>query len=99
MYKEIDSSSLKKELENNSNLNIIDIRDNYHYISGRIQNAKNIPSSNLITNPSDYLNKDQTYYVYCEYGSTSKRMCQYLSNLGYNVVNIRDGYYGYEDSI
>lgn len=99
MYKEIDSFSLKRKIENDSNLNIIDIRDNYNYISGRIQNAKNIPSSNLITNPSGYLQKDKTYYIYCSYGSTSKRMCEYLSNLGYDVVNIRDGYSGYQDSI
>lgn len=98
MYKEIDSYSLRDLLNKDKNIHLIDIRDNYHYISGCIPNAKNIPTNYLITNPTDYLDKNEVYYFYCNSGSTSRRLCQFLANKGYNVVNIEDGYMGYLDS-
>lgn len=99
MYKEIDSLELNEILRRNNNINLIDIRDSYSYISGSIANAKNIPSSYLISNPDKYLDKNKDYYLFCNYGSTSRRLCQYLTRLGYQVINITDGYKGYEDSI
>lgn len=98
MYKEIDSYQLKKIL-NQENVNLIDIRDNYLYSFGTIGNAKNIPVNFLITNPSNYLDKNEVYYIFCNYGSTSTRLCEILSKSGYSVVNIIDGYQGYKDSI
>ena len=78
MYKEIDSYQLKKIL-NQENVNLIDIRDNYLYSFGTIGNAKNMPVNFLITNPSNYLDKNEVYYIFCNYGSTSTRLCEILS--------------------
>ena len=43
----------------NNNLNIIDIRDNYLYNMGCVPKARNIPMNFLITNPDNYLNKEE----------------------------------------
>ena len=94
MYKEIDIYKLKELLKNN-NLNLIDIRDNYSYLNGTIKNAKNIPYNELLINPNKYLNKNKTYYIFCQFGSSSKRLCSRLTNLGYDVVTILGGYSSY----
>ena len=72
--------------------NIIDIRDKDEYIRGHVFNAKNIPMAELLNNPSYFLNKMDTYYIYCKSGYRSKKACLFLTQLGYKVVNVIDGY-------
>lgn len=98
MYQEIDSYELKN-IMNSKNINLIDIRDSYIYSFGTIGDAKNIPFNYLMTNPNDYLDSNKEYYIFCNSGNSSYKLCQYLSKLGYNVFNIIDGYQGYEDSL
>ncbi len=75
---------------------IIDIRDNYQFNLGSIPTSINIPMNFLLTNPSIYLNKNDTYYIYCEHGSRSKATCNNLTKQGYNVINILGGYSEYK---
>lgn len=72
--------------------NIIDIRDSYSYNLGHAYNAINIPYERLLNNPGFYLNKGVKYYIYCKSGIRSKKACELLKILGYNVVNVIDGY-------
>ena len=82
-------------LMNLSNPRIIDIRDNYKYGLGSIPGSINVPYLFLITNPSNYLNKNEVYYLLCDSGNTSLRCCLELLDMGYNVVNISGGYNSY----
>ena len=82
-----------------NNLKIIDIRDNYLFNIGNIPNSINIPMNFLIMNPSNYLNKEETYYIYCNRGVNSKKTCELLTRLGYNVINIIGGYSLYQQLI
>ena len=75
--------------------NVIDIRDKYKYNMGCIPGSRNIPYNFLVMNPGNYLDKDKIYYLYCDYGNTSKRCTSILSDLGYDVVNIDGGYNAY----
>ena len=74
---------------------IIDIRDNYQYNLGNIPTSKNIPKNFLLMNSDLYLNMVDTYYIYCEYGDTSSRVCE-RRRKGYNVVNVIGGYNEYK---
>jgi len=85
------SSISVKDLDMIKN-NIIDIRSIEKYNSSHIPNAKSIPKLELVTNYSKYLNKRETYYIYCQYGKTSLQVCAYLTKLGYNVKNLIGGY-------
>ena len=69
--KSIDIFSLLKL----NNPRVIDIRDSYKYSLGSIKGAINVPYLFLITNPSNYLNKSETYYLLCDSGNTSFRCC------------------------
>ncbi|MCI8778030.1 MAG: rhodanese-like domain-containing protein [Bacilli bacterium] len=73
-------------------INIIDIRSIQSYNNNHIPNARNIPLEKLITQPEQYLNKMEKYYIYCQKGLSSENVCSILSNLGYNVISIDGGY-------
>ena len=74
---------------------IIDIRSNYNFINGHIPGSINITSSELLNNYKKYLNKNETYYIYCQSGSRSKLIVNELSKLGFKVININGGYNAY----
>ncbi len=84
--------SIENIINRLNDINIIDIRDNYRFNIGCIPNAKNIPMNFLLMNTSNYLNKDERYYIYCEHGVNSKFVCNKLLENGYDVVNIIGGY-------
>lgn len=94
MYKSITTDELKKLI---GSVNIIDIRDSYLFNNGNIPMSKNIPINFLLFNPDNYLDKNNTYYIYCMYGMQSKRACQELSLKGYNVINVIGGYNSYKN--
>lgn len=81
-----------QELLNINNPNIIDIRDNYSFNNGHIKNAKNIPYYSLLSNYSMYLNKYETYYLYCNYGKQSMEISNRLNSFGYNTYYVKEGY-------
>lgn len=87
----IESISIS-ELKNLNNINIIDIRSIEKYNNNHIMNAINIPFEKLLANFSKYLEKNKKYYIYCQMGIQSRKVCQILKNNGYNVVNIIGGY-------
>lgn len=74
---------------------IVDIRDNYSYCLGHIPNSINIPYYNLLSNFSHYLNKNNTYYLYCDYGKQSAEISKRLNSFGYKTKNIIGGYEEY----
>ena len=72
--------------------NIIDIRSRRKYLQSHIYNARNIDENNLVDMPYMYLNKDETYYIYCSTGVHSARCTRLLLAQGYDVINVEDGY-------
>lgn len=65
---------------------IIDVRDRYEYNLFHMDGAINIPYDDLIENYRMYLNKNETYYLYCKSGKLSKRASIILNYLGYNTI-------------
>lgn len=81
-----------KDLLELNNPNIIDIRSYQSYNNNHIDGAINIPSQELLINPEKYLDKTKKYFIYCQKGITSTRICNVLYKKGYYVVNIIGGY-------
>ncbi len=81
-----------QELKKLGNVDIIDIRSIERYNNGHIKNAINITLNQMLMNFNRYLNKNTKYYIYCQMGIQSRKMCQILKNNGFNVVNILGGY-------
>ena len=78
--------------ELNNKINIIDIRSVERYNNNHIEGAINIPFDKLLMNPNKYLKKNETYYIYCQSGIQSRKMCLMLKNMGYKAININGGY-------
>lgn len=57
---------------------------NQHHVDGSI----NIPYETLLYNRERLLNKEETYYIYCQGGHKSKRAVNVLDLYGYNVVQV-----------
>lgn len=87
-----------KQLMDLKNPKIIDIRDNYSYSQGHINNAVNIPYYSLLSNYSIYLNKTDTYYLYCDYGKQSMEISNRLNLFGYHTFYIKEGYLDFKNN-
>lgn len=70
-----------------NNYKIIDIQSPNNYRSNHINGAINIPYDELMNNYRNYLNKSDSYKIYCKNGKLSKRVVAVLSYLGYNVTS------------
>ena len=90
----IDINKLLNILEQES-LNIIDIRNPFEFIQSHIPTAKNIDKNILLMYPNKYLNKKETYYIYCQSGYSSNNLVKELNKKGYNTVNIIGGFNNY----
>ena len=86
-----------KQLMNLKKPKIIDIRDKYSYSQGHINNAVNIPYYSLLSNYSIYLNKTDTYYLYCDYGKQSMEISNRLNLFGYHTFYVKEGYLDFKN--
>ncbi len=72
-------------------INLIDIREVSEYKGGHVPTAKNIPASQLVNQPDQYMNKEETYHIICQSGGRSGQATSILSKLGYKVVDVTGG--------
>ena len=85
-----------REIEKVNNPILIDIRNFDNYILGHIDGAINVPMNELLYNTKEYLDFDHTYYIYCEIGFTSSKVCNILNKDGYKTISINGGYKEYK---
>ena len=88
MIKEINVN----EIKNIPNINLIDIRSIEKYNDNHIPRAINIPKILLVKNYFKYLDKNKVYYIYCQKGEQSIKLCKIFTSLGYKVYNVKGGY-------
>lgn len=86
------SISIKEFIKICNNVNIIDIRSSVSYNNNHIPGAHNVPYEKLLVNPNNFLNKNETYYIYCQKGKSSQNICQILNRLGFHLINVEGGY-------
>ncbi len=82
------------ELNNLENYTVIDIRDEIAFEYGSLNGAVNIPQRDLM-NSLHLLDKNKLIVVMCKSGIISNTVAENLRELGYNAVNLKEGYYGY----
>ncbi len=88
----ISSISISDLLNIGDPIHIIDIRSVQSYNNNHMEGAINVPYEKLIAKPGQYLNPNIRYYIYCQKGLTSNKVCQILTRMGYKVTNIIGGY-------
>lgn len=71
---------------NRDNVYIIDVREEYEYNSGHIENAYNIPVFEINKIKISGIPLDGVVIIYCKSGNRSKKAAEILLNFGYENV-------------
>ena len=87
--KEITFNDFYKLYQKDS-LSVLDVREVEEFEALHLEGARNLPLSQL-ADTYDQLDKSQSYYVICKSGKRSARACQFLSEQGYDVINVQGG--------
>ncbi len=88
--KEITTDELLQKVESGEQLHIIDVREDDEVAAGIIEVAKHIKMGE-ISEHLDELNKTEQYFFVCRGGTRSGKVCAYLEEQGYDVVNVVGG--------
>lgn len=94
MYQSITAS----ELLGKKNVKILDVRTPGEHQGGYIKGALLIPLQTLTAQISQ-LNKNENYYVICHSGARSATACNFLSQNGYQVINVLGGMSAYRGEL
>lgn len=81
----IDTKTVYSEI-NNDNVYIIDVREKHEYNSGHIQNAHNIPLSEIGNINKKMISFDSKIIVYCHSGNRSNKAAEMLLEMGYTNI-------------
>lgn len=89
MYQSISIEEFEQQIQRES-LSVIDVREFHEYRTGHVPGAINEPLSSL---GEKELTIDQTqqHYIICQAGIRSERACEFLSQQGYQVINVQGG--------
>ena len=88
--KEISVSELKKRIDSNDRIQVIDIRESNEYEYCNI-GAQHIPMGEIMMN-LDKISRDKDVIIHCKSGGRSSAMVQALEVRGYNnVINLTGG--------
>ncbi|OAB46101.1 rhodanese-like domain-containing protein [Paenibacillus glacialis] len=87
---ELDVEQVQEMIAKGEKINIIDVREDDEWESGHITEAKHIPLGTL-TERHQELDPDQVTIMVCRSGGRSARACEYLTQQGYQVINMSGG--------
>ena len=91
-YTDLKSGDFEKELKNNSNAVVIDVRTRGEFNSGKIPGAINIDLMSAdFRGRIAALDKSKTYLVYCRSGSRSAQACTLMAAQGLTTSNLSGG--------
>jgi hydroxyacylglutathione hydrolase len=90
----ITSQDLKKMIDTNPSLLLIDVREDHEYESGHIENAIHKPLSRFL---AEDLPKEQEYVFYCRSGYRSGVAAEHLLDHNHHltVFNLNEGINGW----
>ncbi|MEX1241004.1 MAG: rhodanese-like domain-containing protein [Cyclobacteriaceae bacterium] len=91
-YTDLASAEFEKELKNNREAVLLDVRTKGEYQSGKIPGAVNID----LMSPDFHsrvacLDKNKSYFVYCRSGNRSGQACSVLASKGLRPNNLAGG--------
>ncbi len=88
--KNINMDDFYKKILNKEDMKVIDVRPAHLFEAGHVEQAKNIPLSQL-QQSLDQLYPADDYYIICQTGQSSLKACQLLQDEGFQVCNVEGG--------
>ena len=83
---EVDIYQLKKKIESNKQIKLIDIREDREWVSGRISRAHHIGRGVLEKGITEVANSEDEIILYCASGFRSVLGSKSLNEMGFNNV-------------
>ena len=80
-----------------SNHQILDVRTKNEYKLSHLEGSINLPLYDIISK-KNFLNKETKYLIHCQTGYRSMIASSLLKNMGFEVVEIKDGFIGFLNS-
>lgn len=88
--KRITAREVKKLMQEDADITVIDVREPEEVIEGIIPGAVHIPLGEFQSRMNE-LEKDKKYVIVCHSGSRSGVVTHYLNSLGYDASNLIGG--------
>ncbi|WP_057874466.1 rhodanese-like domain-containing protein [Loigolactobacillus rennini] len=92
--KNVTPEELAKQLQQNPDLRLLDVRKPEQYQQGHIKQAKNVPYADI--DSFDSADKKTPVYLICKSGVLSMKAATNLQARGYQTVNVLNGMNGYQ---
>ena len=86
----ISTGKLLKMVEKKQIFDLIDVREDFEVANGMIPGATHI-QLNDVPSRLDDLSKEKEYYIICRSGVRSLRVCEFLQESGFRVMNVSGG--------
>ena len=83
------------QLYQKESFSVLDVREVEEFEALHLESARNFPLSQL-ADTYEQLDKTQPYYVICKSGIRSAHACQFLTEKGYDVINVPAGMDAFE---
>lgn len=99
MYNEITADELQAKLEAGESINLIDVREPDEWEAGHIAQARNIPLSEFTARANEVHVVEGDVIVICRSGARSGRVCEFLTQQGFEVSNVSDGNLGWHGPV
>lgn len=93
-YTTITLKQLDTLISQGKSMELIDLRSPESYQAGHIKGAKNIPYEDIMDRLEE-LPRNRALVFYCSRGGQSMVACRDLSRMGYQVVNVANGFTSY----
>lgn len=91
-YTDLNSTDFERELKQNKNAVLLDVRTAGEFSMGKIPGAVNIDVMSAdFDKRIASLDKDKTYFVYCRSGNRSGSACNILAAKGLQSYNLAGG--------
>jgi rhodanese-related sulfurtransferase len=86
------AEELAERLAKGEPVNLIDVRERDEWLAGHIAEARLIPLSEFLDRIDELEPEREGPLVFiCKAGVRSARVCEYLAQFGYDVVNVEGG--------
>jgi rhodanese-related sulfurtransferase len=97
-YTDLDGESFSKNIHNDPDAVVLDVRTRMEFESGHIPGAKNLDIMNgSFEREVEKLDKNKAYYLYCRSGGRSSAAASQMGSLGFNnVFNLVGGIGSYK---
>jgi len=92
MINNITVTELKEKISRGEDFTLLDVREQYEYDAGHIENTKHIPLGQLKDRVGE-LDKEKELVIYCQGGVRSLKAAKLFIELGFSkVTNVKGGY-------